>query len=66
MDKLTQAATWLFVANSLHFYRRTNNNIHPHSVFDPHTASSQGGDYYWLEDGFINTEKGNTIYLCAM
>ena len=52
------------IADSLRFYWRTDNN-HPHTIFEPHTASSQKGDYYWLGDGFVNTEKGNTFYLFA-
>ena len=51
--------------DSIRFYWNTDSGHHPHTVFIPNTISSQPGDYYWLGDGFVNTEKNNTIYLFA-
>ena len=35
----------------------------PESLFIPHTPATQPGDYYWLGDGFVNTERNGDIYL---
>ncbi len=32
----------------------------PEPLFSPHTATSKPGDYYWLGDGFVNTETHKT------
>lgn len=32
----------------------------PESLFIPHTATAKPGDYYWLGDGFVNTETHKT------
>jgi hypothetical protein len=53
------------VIDSIHFYWNTDSIHQPQTVFTPHTISAQPGDYYWLGDGFVNTEKGNSIYLFA-
>ncbi len=37
----------------------------PVSLFVPETVSAQKGDYYWLGDGFVNTERNNTTYIFA-
>lgn len=35
----------------------------PESVFIPRTPATQPGDYYWLGDGFVNTEHNGDTYL---
>ncbi|MEX6688692.1 DUF4185 domain-containing protein [Danxiaibacter flavus] len=35
----------------------------PLSVFEPRTPATKEGDYYWLGDGFVNTERNNEINL---
>ncbi|RZA00641.1 MAG: DUF4185 domain-containing protein [Sphingobacteriaceae bacterium] len=38
----------------------------PDHMFEPKTtAETQKGDYYWLGDGFVNTELNNTMYIFA-
>lgn len=37
----------------------------PRSLFIPATSSAQKGDYYWLGDGFVNSELDHTTYLFA-
>lgn len=36
-------------------------NGQPLSLFVPHTPATKEGDYYWLGDGFVNTEKHSDI-----
>lgn len=33
------------------------------STFIPHTPQTDSTDYYWLGDGFVNQELGNTVYI---
>jgi hypothetical protein len=33
------------------------------SIFIPATPASRPGDYYWLGDGFVNTELNNSTYI---
>lgn len=35
----------------------------PESVFVPKTPLTQAGDYYWLGDGFVNQDLGNTTFI---
>jgi hypothetical protein len=35
----------------------------PESVFIPSTPATKPGDYYWLGDGFVNTELNNNTYI---
>ncbi len=35
------------------------------SMFEPRTAKSKPGNYYWLGDGFFNHQKDSTIYIFA-
>lgn len=35
----------------------------PLSVFVPKTPQAQPGEYFWLGDGFVNQELGNTTYV---
>src|SRR5690606_14644848 len=34
----------------------------PKTFFIPTTPSAEEGDYYWLGDGFVNTEIDNTLF----
>ncbi|MBX3257427.1 MAG: DUF4185 domain-containing protein [Chitinophagaceae bacterium] len=48
---------------AIDFYWDTTGKGHPKSVFIPQTPASQQGEYYWLGDGFVNTELNNDIYI---
>ncbi|MEX2564896.1 MAG: DUF4185 domain-containing protein [Cyclobacteriaceae bacterium] len=47
------------------FHWDENGEGKPVSFFTPKTPSSEKGDYYWLGDGYLNTELDNTIYIFA-
>lgn len=51
--------------NKISFYWAKNDTSKPISVFKPSTTDSREGDYYWLGDGFVNTELNNTTYIFA-
>ncbi len=51
--------------NSIQFHWDKDGKGEAKTVFTPHTPSSKPGDYYWLGDGFVNTEKDNTTYIFA-
>jgi len=42
-----------------------DNDSNPVPMFKPETPSSEKGDYYWLGDGFVNTELKNNTYIFA-
>jgi len=50
---------------NISFHWKENEEERPVSFFTPQTPSSQESDYYWLGDGFLNTELDNTIYVFA-
>ncbi|HRN57659.1 MAG TPA: hypothetical protein PLL71_14470, partial [Agriterribacter sp.] len=50
-------------STALHFYWNKSDDHHPSSVFVPNTPLTQQGEYYWLGDGFVNTERNNAIYI---
>ncbi len=50
-------------AENLKFYSDTIKGGEPESVFIPRTANTQDGDYYWLGDGFVNTEGNGALYI---
>ncbi len=50
-------------STALHFYWNNNTAHHPLSVFVPNTPVADAEDYYWLGDGFVNTERSNDIYI---
>lgn len=50
-------------STALHFYWNNNTAHHPLSVFVPNTPVAGTEDYYWLGDGFVNTERSNDIYI---
>lgn len=47
------------------FHWAKNESGNPVSTFVPATPSAEKGDYYWLGDGFVNTEKEGTTYIFA-
>lgn len=47
---------------ALRFYADLSESNKPKTVFIPDNAN---GDYYWLGDGFVNTQRKNDIYLFA-
>ncbi|MEX2595260.1 MAG: DUF4185 domain-containing protein [Anditalea sp.] len=52
-------------ADNISFHWAKNESGKPISFFSPQTASAEKGDYYWLGDGFLNTELDNAIYIFA-
>ena len=50
-------------STALHFYWNKNAENHASSLFVPKTPLTQKGEYYWLGDGFVNTETNNDIYI---
>lgn len=49
----------------IHFEWAKDVNNKPISLFKPKTNRSEESDYYWLGDGFVNTERANTTYIFA-
>ncbi len=49
----------------MEFFRRTDSAGNTLSMFEPHTPSSNEGDYYWLGDGFFSHALDSTIYIFA-
>jgi hypothetical protein len=45
------------------FYWNQDKNSNPEPIFTPKTLKTAAGDYYWLGDGFVNTEINNAIYI---
>jgi hypothetical protein len=52
-------------AENISFHWAKNQSGKPISFFSPQTPSAEEGDYYWLGDGYLNTELDNTIYIFA-
>lgn len=52
-------------ADNISFHWAKNESGKPISFFSPQTPSAEEDDYYWLGDGFLNTELDNTIYIFA-
>ncbi|WP_257668947.1 DUF4185 domain-containing protein [Parapedobacter tibetensis] len=50
---------------TIKFYSAHDADSQRTAVFTPSTPSAETGNYYWLGDGFVNREKGNTTYLFA-
>jgi hypothetical protein len=50
---------------NIKFHWRKDEKGKAASMFEPHTAKSKPGDYYWLGDGFFNHQKDSTIYIFA-
>lgn len=49
--------------SKMNFYWNQDANKTSESIFTPRTPQTQPGDYYWLGDGFVNTEMNNAVYL---
>ena len=47
------------------FLWKKNELNEPESMFIPTTPTAKKIDYYWLGDGFVNTELNNTTYIFA-
>lgn len=45
------------------FFWDKDSSGNPKAIFVPNTPDTQPGDYYWLGDGFVNTEKHHDTYL---
>jgi len=50
---------------NIKFYWDTTAKGRPTSLFIPKTPSAEAKDYYWLGDGFVNTELGNTYIFAS-
>lgn len=50
-------------SSAITFYWDSTSDGKAKSVFMPNTPASQAGEYYWLGDGFVNTELNNDIYI---
>ncbi|WP_143962793.1 DUF4185 domain-containing protein [Litoribacter populi] len=48
---------------NLSFHWDEEPNGDPKSIFIPKTPNTNEGDYFWLGDGFVNTEKNNDTYV---
>ncbi len=51
--------------DSIRFFYKQDEQGQPQTFFVPDNANSRNGQYYWLGDGFINRELGNTHYIFA-
>ncbi|MEP6513955.1 MAG: DUF4185 domain-containing protein [Parafilimonas sp.] len=49
---------------NINFYWDKDDKGEPETIFIPHLPSATKEDYYWLGDGFVNTET-NTTYIFA-
>jgi hypothetical protein len=48
---------------NIKFYWNKDNKGEAESIFAPNTPQTQKGDYYWLGDGFVNTEGNKALYI---
>jgi len=48
---------------NIKFYWNKDNKGEAESIFAPNTPKTQKGDYYWLGDGFVNTEGNKALYI---
>jgi hypothetical protein len=48
---------------SINFYWNKNKDAEAESVFVPKTPKTENGDYYWLGDGFVNSEGNGALYI---
>jgi hypothetical protein len=51
--------------NKITYHWRKDSTGKPISMFEPHTAKAQPGNYYWLGDGFLNHAMDSTLYIFA-
>lgn len=52
-------------SESIRFEWATNQEGQPISLFSPELRDAKEKDYYWLGDGFLNTELDSSIYIFA-
>jgi hypothetical protein len=50
-------------AQNISFYWNKNKDGSAESLFIPQTPKTEKGDYYWLGDGFVNTEGNKALYI---
>lgn len=48
---------------NIRFYYGEDEKGRAETIFNPNTAASEDGDYFWLGDGFVNTALNNDIYI---
>jgi hypothetical protein len=48
---------------NIKFYWHKNKDAEAESVFVPKTPKTENGDYYWLGDGFVNSEGNGALYI---
>lgn len=48
---------------NIKFYWDKEKNGQAESIFIPNTPKTEKGDYYWLGDGFVNTEGDGSVYI---
>ncbi|MFD0793060.1 DUF4185 domain-containing protein [Mucilaginibacter litoreus] len=51
------------VKSNIQFFWDKNKDGSAESVFIPQTSNTQKGDYYWLGDGFVNTDGDGSLYI---
>lgn len=51
--------------DNISFHWNSDDEGKPRTLFIPETPSAEEGDYYWLGDGFVNTEPEHTLYIFA-
>lgn len=50
--------------DSIHFFYKKDEKGHPKTFFVPQNAGGKK-QHFWLGDGFVNQERGNTLYFFA-
>jgi hypothetical protein len=50
-------------SQNIKFYWDKEKNGQAESIFIPNTPKTEKGDYYWLGDGFVNTEGDGSVYI---
>jgi len=51
--------------NKITFHWKETESGEAKALFEPNTPKTKPGDYYWLGDGFVNTEGDNNLYVFA-
>ncbi|RIV46108.1 MULTISPECIES: DUF4185 domain-containing protein [Flagellimonas] len=52
-------------ADNITFYWKESEGQQAKALFKPNTPNSRPHDYYWLGDGFVNTEGDENLYVFA-
>ena len=52
-------------SNAIHFFlkKAEKNKDSAASIVTPQTPATEKGEYYWLGDGFVNTEMNNELFI---